>query len=301
MKRLAILIICAVLPQLIGCSALPTMVGLIPGAPLYLSSLMDGSQSAYETAIDTRDSKQQVRDSLIAGHVKAEFLKAEGVNPMEVTAYCYYGKIYVVGEYDGAEHLEKILACVDKVGGHKKIIKRLYLKSTVPSDKFLENQTISANIKSRLLTDLSVHSSLVDVEVIQREVILLGVINDENERLRIEAHAASVDGVRKVVSFLEHPEAELLVKPDTMLADQDDSVLDQAPDQGAVASASAPAATAPAPTMTASTQPPPPSAKPSEAERPVVVKDNPTKAKSQMAEADPQTTAWDAEQFTLAY
>lgn len=183
------------------------MIGFIPGAPSYFSSMFDGTTCAYETALDERDTQQQMRDCLVEGHIKAEFIKNKKIDPLDITPYCYYGKVYLVGEYDGAEELAEIMKSVRDVPNKKRVIRRLYLSTASESGASARNYLISSKIKTRLTTDLDVSSTPIRVEVIQREVILLGVITDASERKKIIEHAQAVEGVRKVISFLKHSEA----------------------------------------------------------------------------------------------
>ncbi|WP_187170600.1 BON domain-containing protein [Salidesulfovibrio onnuriiensis] len=190
-----------------GCSALPVMIGFIPGAPTYFSSMFDGTTCAYETAVDERSTNQQMKDALLEGHIKAEFIKNKKVDPVGVTPYCYYGKVYLVGEYDGEEELREVMKIMDAIPDKKRVIRRLYLSEASEDGSTTRNYLLSSQIRARLMADMDVTSTPVRVEVVQRDVILLGVINDAEERRKIIAQAQQVEGVHKVISFLKHPEA----------------------------------------------------------------------------------------------
>jgi hyperosmotically inducible protein len=189
-----------------GCAIIPVGIGLIPGAPAYLSSVIGNGQSAYETVVDERSSKQQMLDAIIAGHAQAELLKNKEIKSTQITAYCYFGKLYLVGEYDSQDQLKTIYQCVNKVEGKRAVISRLYLREKTDESHFLEEATMSAEIRTQLMADFEVTSSPVAVEVVQGDIILLGVISDKQERDRIQAHALDVDGVNRVVSYLYHQE-----------------------------------------------------------------------------------------------
>lgn len=202
-----------------GCSTLPVLIGFIPGAPTYFSSMLDSGTCAYETAQDVRSTKQQMRDSLVEGHVRAEFIKDKEIDALEVSPYCYYGKLYLVGEYDGEEELQAIMHAVDKVPNKRRVIRRLYLKCDPESELAADNYLISTKIKTQLATDLDITSTPLRVEVIQRDVVLLGVVSDAREREKIIAQAGEIEGVRNVISFLKHPEALAPKAIKTELAD----------------------------------------------------------------------------------
>lgn len=202
-KTAIILITLFLLP---GCAAVPFGLGLIPGAPAYLSSVIGNGQSAYESVVDERSSKQQMLDAIIAGHAQAELYKHKEIRANQITAYCYFGKLYLVGEYDSQEQLRQIYECMDKVKGKRVIVSRLYIKEEKPELSFLSKQAMYAELRTQLMADFEVTSSPVDVEIVQGDIILLGVISDKEERDRILAHALTTDGVNRVVSYLYHSE-----------------------------------------------------------------------------------------------
>ena len=63
-----------------------------------------------------------------------------------------------------------------------------------------------ADLRAQLTADFEVTSSPIDVEIVQGDIILLGVIADKKERDRILAHALNTDGVNRVISYLYHQE-----------------------------------------------------------------------------------------------
>lgn len=184
----------------------PFGIGLIPGAPAYVSSLIGSGQSVYETAVDERTTEQQMLDAIVAGHAQAELYKNKDIRADQITAYCYFGKLYLVGEYDSQEQLKTIYQCMDKVEGKRQIISRLYLRDENQDNTFFSDQAKYAELRTQLMADFEVASTPVEVRIVQGDIILLGVIHDKEERDRIVAHAMSMEGVNRVVSYLYHQE-----------------------------------------------------------------------------------------------
>lgn len=203
LKATIILLTILMLP---GCAAVPFGIGLIPGAPSYFSSVIGNGQTAYETAVDERSTEQQMLDAIIAGHAQAEFYKHKDIQPRQIIAYAYFGKLYLVGEYDSQEQLKTIYECVDKVENKRAVISRLYQKEDKEESDFFSEQTMATELKAQLLADFEVTSSPIAVEVVQGDIILLGVISDKVERDRIMAHALTSVGEGRVVSYLYHQE-----------------------------------------------------------------------------------------------
>lgn len=189
-----------------GCTAIPFGLGLIPGAPMYVTSLLDNSPMAYEAAMDERSTKQQMQDSILAGHAQAELYKHKEIRPLQITAYSYFGTLYLVGEYDSQDQLRAIYEAMDNVKGKKGIVSRLYIKEEQSGADYIKAQAMWAQLEAQLMADFDVTSSPLEIEVVQGNIILLGVISDKAERDRIVAHAKSVAEDGLVVSYLYHRE-----------------------------------------------------------------------------------------------
>lgn len=206
MLKLKFVIISIVILFLPGCAALPFGIGLIPGAPAYVSSLIGGGQSMYETAMDERTTEQQMLDAIIAGHAQAELYKNKDIKADQINTYCYFGKLYLVGEYESQEQLRTIYECVDKVDGKRAVISRLYLRDENEDNHFFDDQAKYAELQTQLMADFKVTSTPIEVDIVQGDIVLLGVIADKEERDRIMAHAMSMEGVNRVISYLYHME-----------------------------------------------------------------------------------------------
>ncbi|EGB16392.1 transport-associated protein [Pseudodesulfovibrio mercurii] len=206
MFRLKLFIVIAGVLLLPGCAMVPFGIGLIPGAPAYVSSIIGSGQSVYETAMDERTTEQQMLDAIVAGHAQAELYRDKQIRANQITTYCYFGKLYLVGEYDSQEQLKSIYQCMEKVDGKREIISRLYLHDENEDNDFFSDQAKYAELRTQLMADFEVTSTPVEVQIVQGDIILLGVIHDKTERDRIVAHAMSMDGINRVVSYLYHQE-----------------------------------------------------------------------------------------------
>lgn len=202
-KLLFVLLFVLILP---GCTAIPFGLGLIPGAPAYLSSVLDNGPLVYETAVDERSTRQQMLDAVIAGHAQAELYKHKEIRPLQITAHCYFGKLYLVGEYDSQTQLQAIHECMETVEGKRAVISRLYLKKQHSGREFVDEQATWAQLETQLLADFEVTSACLEVEIVQGNIVLLGVVSDKEERDRIVAHAREMAGDGTVVSYLYHQE-----------------------------------------------------------------------------------------------
>ena len=203
LKAAIVILACALLP---GCAAAPFVVGMIPGAPTYLSSAIGNGQTALKCALDERSTEQQMVDAIIAGHAQAEFYKHKDIRANQITAHCYFNKLYLVGEYDSQEQLRTIYECVDKVENKREVISHLYLVRDLGENSFFERQALYAEVRAQLMADFAVVSSTIDVQVVQDDIILLGVVKGVEERQRVMNHALASEGVNRVISYLYHAE-----------------------------------------------------------------------------------------------
>jgi osmotically-inducible protein OsmY len=67
--------------------------------------------------------------------------------------------------------------------------------------------TIKAEIASALRLAPGVVATRITTTVLDREVVLLGVVSGEDERRQVEAAVAGVNGVKKVTNWLLLPES----------------------------------------------------------------------------------------------
>ena len=206
MFKLKLVVIIFTIFLLPGCAMLPFGIGLIPGAPSYVSSIIGGGQTVYETAVDERSTEQQMLDAIIAGHAQAELYKDKNIRANQITTHCYFGRLYLVGEYDSQEQLRTIYECMDRVDNKRGVVSHLYLRNEEADHDFLTEQAQYAELRTQLMADFEITSSPIDVEIVQGDIILLGTIKDKEERDRIMAHALSMKDINRVISYLYHQE-----------------------------------------------------------------------------------------------
>lgn len=205
LKPIIAILICS-LALLSGCAAVPFGIGLIPGAPAYVSSVIGGGQTMYTSAMDERDTDQQMIDAVIAGHAQAELYKNKDIKAGQISTYSYFNKLYLVGEYESQEQLRTIYESVEKVDNKRAVINCLYLKKQDDKNEFFNEQATYADLQTQLMADFNVNSTPVEVEIVQGDIILLGVVKDKKEREQIMVHALAAGEGHRVLSYLYHQE-----------------------------------------------------------------------------------------------
>ncbi|MEF2231636.1 MAG: BON domain-containing protein [Pseudodesulfovibrio sp.] len=171
-------------------------VGLLAG---FL--LLNGC-AAYDVAVEERTAGQWVDDNNIALTIEKEFLADDLVKYLDFDAFCYRGHVYVIGEYESREQVERAVKIAKDVQGVRQVTTYLLPKKEDSGCSTMDAIEIHQKLKQKLVGDKSIWSTNINIEVLQCNVVLLGIVGSRTEKAAAEAHAKSVKGVRGVKSFL---------------------------------------------------------------------------------------------------
>lgn len=216
-KKLAprVLIAC-LLPLLSGCAGfLP--FALTTGAsfalPQYASLALTGAKVLHKSALiaaDERRGKEMFTDKF-AGMKAQALLFAERAGGVD--AFCFNNDLYLVGEVENAAERERILSRVRELPV-REIKGLLKERATYSPLAGLSDAALERKIQAVLLKKLLLKSANIDVRVVQREVVLVGVVRDKAEEAEIVRHIQSLDGladvpVTSILAFQEEFEKNL--------------------------------------------------------------------------------------------
>lgn len=76
-----------------------------------------GCTTIYKAAVDERGLGTQVNDEKIESVILAKFIGDENIKTLDLTAKCFAGHVYLVGEYESPEQMDRALAIVKEVDG----------------------------------------------------------------------------------------------------------------------------------------------------------------------------------------
>jgi len=127
----------------------------------------------------------------------------EEINVFDYATFCYNGDVYLIGEYDTAVQTEKVLKIAHSVKGVKSVTTYLLPKRKIDTCGTMDHAAMSIRLQALLIQDRDIHSTNIDVKVVQCHVILLGIVGTGSEADKAVALAGSVEGVRDVTSFLK--------------------------------------------------------------------------------------------------
>ncbi len=140
-------------------------------------------------------------DKSIASGIKTDLLQADFTGGWSVSAYCYYGKVFLVGEVP-PDMQAKAVAIAKNARGVRSVVTHWF----TPSAEGENNLVLATKLRTNLIGAKGVSSTRVDTQVHAGRVVLLGVVNDEKEKQAIIRAARETSGVRSVTSYLMFPQ-----------------------------------------------------------------------------------------------
>ena len=159
--------------------------------------------TTYNIAVDERNIKTVVSDTKIKTLVLDAFIQDKTVKTFDIDVECYYGHVYLIGEYDTDKQINSAIELAGNVEGVKGVTTYLLKKKDGDPCGTTDNLAIKARIKAKLIMDGNIWSTNVDITVVQCNVVFVGLVRSDKEIEKIIAHAKSVGGVRSVKSFLK--------------------------------------------------------------------------------------------------
>jgi len=182
-----------------GCAMLP--FALTTGAsfamPPTASLAMSGVKGAYNTAViasDERDVNTILRDNMLTLKAQSALMAAEGGSDVEVLAL--NGDIFAVGTVESLAERDEIILAMQKIEGVGQVKGHLRLRdpeaaSSLSADNSLENQANMA-----LSRHLLHKNSGVEVQAVEGELCLMGVVGTHAEALDLIQYIESVTRAR---------------------------------------------------------------------------------------------------------
>ncbi|WP_147819635.1 BON domain-containing protein [Salidesulfovibrio onnuriiensis] len=175
-----------------GCAIVPVaLTGASFATPQAVSLALTGVKVAHKgvlIAADERDADDMINDQFLDLQASAVAATASGV---DADVHAYNGQVYVVGEYENEAAREKFVASLRDINGVedvKGVLKSAETAEDLPVKDGFAESTIAAN----LIAELGLKSANVDVEVVQNEAVLVGVVETHQEERELEAFVNSL-------------------------------------------------------------------------------------------------------------
>lgn len=140
-------------------------------------------------------------DKSITAAIKTDLLQADFTGGWSVSTYCYYGKVFLVGEVP-----KNMQAKAVEIAKNIKGVRSVTTHWFTPSTEGENNLLLAARLRTGLISAEGVSSTRVDTQVNAGRVVLLGVVADEKEKQAVIRAAKKTNGVRSVTSYLMLPQ-----------------------------------------------------------------------------------------------
>lgn len=197
-----------------GCAVIPALVttGASFAVPQTISLAMTAAGTVHKTvlyAADERNTGEIISDKMKTIQAQAMMLDEQ----ISADATCLNGDIYVVGEYStpaARDHVIEELQSIEGVNSVKGALKPMPTKLSELVEPTIADTHAETVIETGLLAKLHVKSANVDVEVVQGEAFIIGVVED----------AAEAQSVVNIVEGLR-PKSDRPLKVTSLLALQD--------------------------------------------------------------------------------
>ena len=168
--------------------------------------MASGCTTVDDAAVDERNVGTIAGDKKIVTIILKRFLEDDIVKVLDISPECYYGRVYLVGEYDTSSQKKQAIKIAKGVTGVRSVTTHLLPKKNNDSCGTTDNLEITAKIKMLLIKDADIWSTNVQVKTVQCNVVLLGIVESNVEILKAIAYAKAVAGVRSVTSFIKTPQ-----------------------------------------------------------------------------------------------
>lgn len=167
-----------------------------------LSLAASGCGTAYRTAMDQREYSQQKEDFLIEAEIKKRFLQDDVVEVLDFGVFSYLGRVYLLGEYEIMGQVDRAVEVARKVEGVRSVITYVLPEKDDPECGWTDNVALEAKVKKNLIADEDISATNIEVESLQCNVVLLGLVAYQQIIPQAVRHAKAVEGVRSVRSYL---------------------------------------------------------------------------------------------------
>jgi len=183
-----------------GCAFLPFAASTVASLalPQTASLAMTGAKAGYRTAFiasDERDVNTIMRDNMLTLKAKSSLLADAGASDVHV--YAYTGDVFAVGVVPTQADRDRVIQTLQAVKGVGEVKGVLRLKSqsdfSTMADSALQNYARIAVGRYLLHKNAG-----VEIEAVQGELCLLGVVGTHAEALDLIQYVETVSGARAV-------------------------------------------------------------------------------------------------------
>jgi len=219
MKKLVVIIALLMAASFAGgCAVVPALVttGASFAVPQVASVAISAASTVHKTvliAADERNMDDMVADKMATIRAQASLLGQSGA---DVEAQCLNGDMYVVGEYATPADRDKVVSSLQKIDGVrsvKGVLRPMPESLAAMVEPAVGDKHAEMVIEAGLIKELNIRSANVDVEVVQGEAVITGVVENDAEAddmvalvKRLRPHTARTVRVTSLLAVQENYE-----------------------------------------------------------------------------------------------
>lgn len=155
----------------------------------------------YDSARDERSVGDQAADKKISLTIKGALADRDAMMALKIHVYCFLRHVYLVGAIDDRDFQDFAVDTAKKTDG----VTQVYTHLVKESDTLTDDLTIAAKVRAALIAEENLSSTQVETEVMNGEVVMVGMVRSEADAQLAIRIAQGMDGVRKVSSYLIPP------------------------------------------------------------------------------------------------
>jgi hyperosmotically inducible periplasmic protein len=170
----------------------------------------------YKSASSELSAPAQARDHRLKANLRAALVEGEGLSGLTLSPEVLMERGYVTGHVETPEQEVTIQRIARGVSGLRSVDVYLPISQPQPTadSSTISDMTIHTEIAAALKLAPGVVASRINVTVLDRRAVLLGVVSGEEERQQVIKAVSGVEGVKGVTNWLLLPEPDYMaVRP----------------------------------------------------------------------------------------
>ncbi len=167
----------------------------------FVVAVAPASATAYKFSQEERGSGEMLADTGIRANIVAEIMADDSLSYLNMHTYSYSGRVFLLGEYQNRAQVRRLVSIAKGTPGVVSVTGYLFPKGASFCGR-PDNLYLAGKIRAALIGASEVRSTNIDVEVVQCNAVLLGVVASSEEARRVEGVARGVAGVLEVKNYL---------------------------------------------------------------------------------------------------
>ena len=170
----------------------------------------------YKSASSELSAPAQARDHRLKANLRAALVGEQGLAGVTLSPEVLMERGYVTGHVDTPDQAATIQRIARGVSGLRSVEVYLPISQSQPGSdsSTMSDMTIHTEIAAALKLAPGVVASRINVTVLDRQAVLLGVISGDEERRHAIEAVSGVEGVKGITNWLVLPEPDYMaVRP----------------------------------------------------------------------------------------